>query len=107
MAWIALIIAGLLEVVWAVSLKHAGGFSRLWPAILVIASASASFVLLAAALRTLPVGTAYPVWVGIGAVGVTTAGIYFFSEAASAPRLAFIALIILGVIGLRALDPGS
>lgn len=105
MAWIALIVAGLLEIVWATGLKHTDGFSRLAPTLIVIASASASFVLLAAAVRTLPVGTAYAVWVGIGAVGVTAAGILLFQEAASPLRLGFVALIVVGVTGLRALGP--
>lgn len=106
MAWVVLFAAGLLEIVWAVALKHAGGFSRLWPSLLVIGSATASFVLLAAALRTLPVGTAYAIWVGIGVAGVTAVGILLFDEAASPLRLAFVALIVVGVVGLRATGTG-
>lgn len=101
MAWLLLIIAGLLEVVWALALKDAHGFSRVVPSIVAVAAALASFVLLATALRALPVGTAYVAWVGIGATGVTLAGILLLGEAASPIRLVCAAMIVVGVIGLN------
>lgn len=100
MAWAVLIGAGLLEVVWALALKQAHGFTRLWPSVIGLASAAASFAMLAMALKTLPTGTAYAVWVGIGAVGVALAGILLLGESASFLRLFFLALIVVGVIGL-------
>lgn len=100
-AWMLLVLAGLLEIVWATALKQADGFTRLWPSVIGIAVAQVSFVLLALALRNLPVGTAYAVWVGIGAVGVAVAGIVIYGEPASALRLLCIAVILAGVIGLR------
>ena len=105
MAWTLLLLAGLLEIVWATALKRTDGFSHLAPSVVVLLAATASFILLAAALRTLPVGTAYAVWVGIGAVGVTLVGILLFDEATSPPRLAFIGLIVIGVAGLRLSEP--
>lgn len=104
MAWILLVVAGLLEIVWATAVKQSDGLSRLWPSALGIGAAAVSFVLLAAALRSLPVGTAYAVWVGIGALGVAAAGIVVHGEPASPPRLAFLLLILVGVVGLRTLD---
>lgn len=103
-AWILLVLAGLLEIVWATALKQADGFTRLWPSVIGITVAQVSFVLLALALRNLPVGTAYAVWVGIGAVGVTIAGIVFYGEPAAAPRLICVAVILAGVIGLRMIE---
>jgi quaternary ammonium compound-resistance protein SugE len=104
MAWVVLIVAGLLEIVWASALKHADGFTRLWPSVIGITTAWISFVLLAAALRSLPVGTAYAVWVGIGAVGVAAAGIIALGEPATPARLGFLALIVIGVAGLRIVE---
>lgn len=104
MAWIMLIGAGLLEVVWALALKQAGGFTRPWPSVIGVASAVASFALLALALRTLPVGTAYAVWVGIGALGVALAGILALGESAAPARLAGLALILAGVVCLKLVD---
>lgn len=101
MAWLILIGAGLLEIVWATALKNADGFTRLWPSVVGIAFSLVSFFMLAVALKNLPVGTAYAVWVGIGAVGVAIAGILAFGESASFLRLGFIAMILVGVIGLR------
>ncbi len=100
-AWIHLFIAGLLEIVWAIGLKHTQGFSRLWPSVGTIAAMIASFFLLARALQTLPVGTAYAVWTGIGAAGTALLGMAFLGESRDAPRLLCIALIIAGVIGLK------
>ncbi|WP_407522390.1 DMT family transporter [Methylobacterium oryzisoli] len=104
MPWIMLVGAGLLEIVWALALKEAGGLTRLWPSVVGVVSAVTSFVLLAAALRSLPVGTAYAVWVGIGAFGVALAGILALGESASPPRLLGLALIVCGVICLRLVD---
>jgi quaternary ammonium compound-resistance protein SugE len=100
-AWALLIAAGVLEIVWAIALKQADGFTRPWPSVLGLTAAWASFVLLAAALKSLPVGTAYAVWVGIGALGVALAGIVALGEPASASRLVFLALIVIGVAGLK------
>ena len=104
MAWIMLVGAGLLEVVWALALKQAGGFTRFWPSAIGIASAVVSFVMLSAALRTLPVGTAYAVWVGIGALGVAVAGVLALGESASPARLAGLALILAGVVCLKLVE---
>ncbi|MBC6462793.1 DMT family transporter [Actinomadura sp. HBU206391] len=102
MAWILVLVAALLEIVWALALKQADGFSRLWPSVLGVTTALLSFVLLSIALRTLPVGTAYAVWVGLGALGVALAGILTLGESASAVRLVCLMLILIGVVGLRA-----
>ncbi len=104
MYWLLLVGAGLLEIVWALALKQVGGFTRLWPSVIGIASAVASFVMLGAALKVLPVGTAYAVWVGIGALGVAIAGILLLNESASPLRLGFLAMILVGVIGLKFVD---
>jgi quaternary ammonium compound-resistance protein SugE len=100
-AWVVLIAAGALEVVWAIALKHADGLSRLWPSVVGLATAWVSFGLLALALKSLPVGTAYAVWVGIGATGVALAGIVALGEPATLTRLVFLALIVIGVAGLK------
>ena len=99
--WIALALAGLLEVGWAIGLKYTEGFSRPLPTALTIASMVASMALLGLALRSLPVGTGYAVWTGIGTIGTAILGIALFGEAASAPRLACIGLIVAGIVGLR------
>jgi quaternary ammonium compound-resistance protein SugE len=104
MAWLLLIVAGLLEIVWAIALKHTEGFTRLWPSVVGITSAVGSFVMLAAALQSLPVGTAYAVWVGIGAIGVSAVGIVLFGENASLLRLGCLALVTAGIIGLKLVD---
>ncbi len=104
MGWTYLVAAGLLEVVWALALKRAGGWTRPAPSILAAGSAIASFLLLSAALHRLSVGTAYAVWVGIGAVGVALAGILVLKEPATAARLVCLGLIISGVVGLKALE---
>lgn len=104
MAWVMLVCAGALEIVWALALKQAGGFTRFWPSVVGIASAVASFVLLSAALRTLPVGTAYAVWVGIGALGVSVAGVLVLGESASPARLTGLALILAGVVCLKLVE---
>jgi quaternary ammonium compound-resistance protein SugE len=102
MAWIQLIIAGLLEIFWAISLKYTDGFSKLWPSVLTICGMIASFYFLAQALKTIPVGTGYAIWTGIGAAGTAILGIILFSELASLPRLLCIGLIVAGIIGLKA-----
>ena len=101
MAWVILFIAGLLEVGWAIGLKYTEGFTRLVPSALTVGSMALSIVLLGWALKTLPVGTAYAVWTGIGAVGTAALGIYLFGEPATAARLASIGLIVAGIAGLK------
>lgn len=101
MAWIILFIAGLLEVVWAIGLKYTHGFTRLTPSILTIIAMIASFLLLANAMKTLPVGTAYAVWTGIGAVGASITGILLLGESVSPVRVISLCLIIAGIIGLK------
>ncbi|MCM3562177.1 MAG: quaternary ammonium compound efflux SMR transporter SugE [Hydrogenophaga sp.] len=101
MSWLLLLIAGLLEVVWAIGLKYTEGFTRLWPSVGTGAAMVASVVLLGLAMRTLPVGTAYAVWTGIGAVGTVILGIVLFAEPATAARLGCVALIVAGIVGLK------
>lgn len=104
-AWLILFVAGLLEVVWAVSMKASDGFTR-WPwTLLTLAAAWASFWLLGLAMRSLPVGTAYAVWTGIGAIGVALLGIVLFKEPATLARVGCIALIAVGILGLKFLGP--
>ncbi len=105
MAWVVLFVAGLFEVAWAVGLKYAEGFTRLWPSVFVAASLALSMGLLGLALRTLPLGTAYAVWTGIGTVGTAVLGVALFREPATAARLACIGLIVAGIVGLKALTP--
>lgn len=101
MAWIILFFAGLLEVVWAVGLKYTHGFTRLTPSIVTIVAMIASFVLLANTMKTLPVGTAYAVWTGIGAVGASITGIILLGESVNLFRIISLCLIIIGIIGLK------
>ncbi|KIZ41462.1 MULTISPECIES: quaternary ammonium compound efflux SMR transporter SugE [Rhodopseudomonas] len=101
MAWLLLLVAGLLEVGWAVGLKYTEGFTRLWPSVLTLASMTGSVGLLALALKTLPMGTAYAVWTGIGAVGTAILGIILLGEPSGAMRLACIGLIVAGIVGLK------
>jgi quaternary ammonium compound-resistance protein SugE len=101
MAWVTLLVAGLLEVAWAVGLKFTAGLTRLWPSVLTISGGLASFVLLAQAAKTLPIGTAYAVWTGVGAVGTAVLGMVLFNEPRDWPRLACILLIVAGIAGLR------
>ncbi|CAD6547966.1 Guanidinium exporter [Paraburkholderia kirstenboschensis] len=101
MSWILLFIAGLLEVAWAAGLKSSDGFTRLWPSVFTIVTAVGSFVLLAMAMRQLPLGTAYAVWTGIGAVGAFIFGIVMMGEALTLPRVASAALIVVGLVGLK------
>ena len=101
MSWIILVIAGLLEVVWDVGLKYTHGFSRLTPSVITVMAMIVSMALLAWAMKSLPVGTAYAVWTGIGAVGAAITGIVLLGESANPMRLASLALIVLGIIGLK------
>lgn len=101
MAWVILVIAGLLEVVWAVGLKYSEGLTKLWPSVLTISTLILSFWLLALAMRSLPIGTAYGVWVGIGAVGTVIYGVLFLAEPAGFIRIASVCLILTGIVGLK------
>jgi quaternary ammonium compound-resistance protein SugE len=101
MAWILLLLAGLLEIGWAIGLKYTEGFTKLWPSVWTILGLAASMVLLAAAARTLPIGTAYAVWTGIGAAGTAVLGMILFNEPATAMRLICLGLIVAGVLGLK------
>ena len=101
MIWTVVLIAGLLEVVWAIGLRYSDGFTRLWPSVATLLVMALSFFLLSLAMRTLPTGTVYAVWVGIGAVGTALVGILLLGEPASLPRIASIFLIVLGIIGLK------
>lgn len=101
MAWWMLVVAGLFEIAWAIGLKYTHGFTRLWPSAATVAAMVVSIVLLALAMRTLPVGTAYAVWTGIGAVGTVILGILLFGEPATALRLGCIGLILAGIVGLK------
>ena len=106
MAWVWLVLAGLLEVVWAVGLKYSEGFTRLVPSVVTAGSAAASFWLLAIALKHIPLGTGYVIWVGIGAVGTALVGMWLFQEPATAARLVCIGLIVAGIIGLKLTSGG-
>jgi quaternary ammonium compound-resistance protein SugE len=101
MAWLYLLVAGLMEVAWAVGLKYTEGFTRLWPSVLTGAALALSMLLLAAAVRTLPLGTAYAVWTGIGAVGTVILGILLFGESVSPARVICVGLILAGLVGLK------
>ena len=101
MSWVYLLLAGLLEIVWAIGLKYTVGFTRLVPSVITIAAMIASVWFLALALRTIPVGTGYAIWTGIGAVGTAVLGIILFAEPATAARLVAIGLIVAGILGLK------
>lgn len=101
MNWIVLLLAGLFEVVWAIGLKYTHGFTRPLPSVITVLAMLASFWLLSLALKTLPLGTAYGVWVGIGTVGAFIAGIVLFGEAITLLRVASVALIVVGLVGLK------
>lgn len=100
-AWFVLIVAGLLEVVWAFSMKQSEGFTRLWPSVVTLATMAVSFALLSWSMRVLPLGTAYTVWTGIGAVGAFAVGIVVLGEAATAPRLLAAMLIVSGLVLMK------
>lgn len=101
MSWIYLVVAGLLEVGWAYALKQSEGFSRLGPSVVTVALMAASFGFLSLALKQLPMGTAYAIWTGIGAVGTVIAGIVFLGESKDVPKLVCVALIAAGIVGLK------
>jgi quaternary ammonium compound-resistance protein SugE len=105
MAWVILVIAGLFEVGWAIGLKYTAGFTRLWPIVGTVLAMILSLWLLGIAMKSLPVGTAYSVWVGVGAVGTVILGIVLLGEPANAARLVSVALIIAGIIGLKLATP--
>lgn len=106
MSWVYLLAAGLLEIVWAVGLKYTQGFTKLGPSVFTLVAMAGSVGLLGLALRHLPLGTAYAVWTGIGTVGTAIAGMVMLGEPAGAMRLACIALIVAGILGLKLLTPG-
>ena len=105
MHWIYLIIAGLLEIVWAIGLKYTAGFTKLVPSLVTGVALVASMLFLALALRTVPVGTGYAIWTGIGAVGTAILGIVLFAEPATVARLGCIGLIVAGIVGLKLVTP--
>jgi quaternary ammonium compound-resistance protein SugE len=105
MAWIVLVAAGLFEVAWAIGLKYTQGFTRLWPTVGTVLAMIISLWLLGIAMNSLPVGTAYSVWVGVGAVGTVVLGIVLLGEPANAARLVSVALIVAGIIGLKLATP--
>ena len=107
MAWVLLVIAGLLEVCWAIGLKYTEGFSRPIPTVLTVAAIIASMVLLGVAARSLPIGTAYAVWVGIGALGAAVLGIFLFHEPVTPARVFFLALLLTSIIGLKLTSGGE
>ncbi|MEM1143118.1 MAG: multidrug efflux SMR transporter [Pseudomonadota bacterium] len=101
MAWLALFAAGVFEIAWAVAMKYSDGFTKLWPTLTFGVTAWLSFMCLSFAIKTLPVGTAYAIWTGIGAVGIAIFGIAWLGEPAGLLRVAFIALIVVGILGLK------
>jgi quaternary ammonium compound-resistance protein SugE len=105
MSWAYLVIAGLLEVAWAVGLKYTAGFTKLWPSVFTLGTMAGSVGMLGLALRTLPLGTAYAVWTGIGTVGTAVFGMMMLNEPAGALRLLSIGLIVAGIVGLKLLTP--
>jgi quaternary ammonium compound-resistance protein SugE len=105
MAWIVLVVAGVCEIGWAIGLKYTDGFTRWWPSVGTLVAMVVSVVLLGLAMKALPVGTSYAVWVGIGAVGTAALGIVLFGESANAARLVSFGLIIAGIVGLKLSSP--
>lgn len=105
MPWIILVLAGLFEIVWAIGLKYTQGFTRLWPSVGTVAAMAVSLGLLGIAMKSLPVGTAYAIWVGVGAVGTVILGIVLFDEPVNALRIGSVALIIAGLAGLKLATP--
>lgn len=107
MAWLILFVAGLFEICWAIGLKYTEGFSRLWPSVGTIVAMIISFMLLSISLKTLPIGTAYAVWTGIGAVGTVILGIVLFGDSVTLIRIICLALIVIGIFGLKLLTISS
>lgn len=107
MAWIILVVAGLFEICWAIGLKYTQGFTKLWPSLLTAASMVISVYLLAKAAQHLPIGTAYAVWVGIGAVGTAVLGIVMLGESTDWPRILFISLLVVSIVGLKLVSIGN
>ncbi|MFC0217672.1 quaternary ammonium compound efflux SMR transporter SugE [Pseudochelatococcus lubricantis] len=105
MAWLALFVAGLFETVWAIGLKYTEGFTRLVPSLLTLAAMAVSFALLAWSLKVLPVGTAYAIWTGIGAIGTVILGVVLFHEPMTTMRLVCVGLIVSGIVGLKIFSP--
>lgn len=105
MAWLLLVLAGLFEIGWAIGLKYTEGFSRFWPSAGTLVAMTLSVVLLGIAMKSLPVGTAYAVWVGVGAVGTAALGMVLFGEPATVGRLVSLALIVAGIVGLKLATP--
>lgn len=105
-AWACLVVAGLMEIVWAIGLKYTDGFTRLWPSVGTLAAMLVSFFLLAQALRTIPIGTGYAVWTGIGAVGTAILGMALLGEPRDLARVLCILLIVAGIVGLKVVTPG-
>jgi quaternary ammonium compound-resistance protein SugE len=106
MAWVYLLIAGVFEIVWAIGLKYTDGFTRVIPILVVIGGMAVSLVFLAIAMRSIPVGTAYAVWTGIGAAGTAIVAMFLFGESAAPLRLACLGLIVGGIVGLKLASPG-
>jgi quaternary ammonium compound-resistance protein SugE len=104
-AWVQLFIAGLLEVCWAVGLKYTDGFRKPWPSLFVVVTLAASMLLLASAARTLPIGTAYAVWVGIGALGAAILGIVLLREPVTFARMFFLAMLLTAIVGVKMTSP--
>ena len=101
MNWLYLMLAGVFEVIWATALKYSQGFTRLWPSAVTVGGMVVSFYFLSLASKTLPLGTAYAIWTGIGALGAVLVGIFLFHEPVSLPRLGFLCLILVGILGLK------
>lgn len=105
MSWVYLFIAGLLEVAWAIGLKYTNGWTKLWPSVFTIFSMIVGFYFLSLSLKTLPIGTAYAVWTGIGTVGTAVLGVILFHESSSVLRMMCISFIVMGIVGLKVLSP--
>jgi quaternary ammonium compound-resistance protein SugE len=105
MAWLSLLMAGVLEIIWALGLKYSHGFTRFWPSVVTLVAIALSFALLGQSLKSVPFGTAYAIWTGIGAAGSAILGIFLFGETADWTRVACLALIVSGTVGLRLVTP--
>ena len=106
MAWLSLLMAGALEIVWALGLKYSHGFTRFWPSVVTLVAIAMSFALLGLSLKSVPFGTAYAIWTGIGAAGAAIAGMCLFGESTDWARVCCLALIVTGTVGLRLVTPG-